>query len=165
MALQAERLLDRFTDIERDIRRAQLRLKQSIPSYLVHSRPLNLLAAPVIYSMIVPIAVLDAWISLYQFLCFPLFGIRNVKRGAYIVIDRHKLTYLNGIEKLNCVYCGYANGVFAYAREITGRTEAYWCPIKHGRRPRDAHRHYRRFADYGDARGYKQRLSRLRRSP
>lgn len=71
----------------------------SIPSYLVHSRPLNLLAAPAIYSMIVPIAVLDAWISLYQFLCFPLFGIRKVKRGAYIVVDRHKLTYLNGMEK------------------------------------------------------------------
>ena len=164
MALQAERLLDRFTELERDVRRVHLRLKQSIPSYLVHSRPFNLLAVPVIYSMIVPIVVLDVWISLYQFLCFPLFGINKAKRSDYIVIDRHKLAYLNGIEKLNCVYCGYANGVFAYAREITGRTEAYWCPIKHSGTVRDAHRHYRRFANYGDARGYKQRLTRIRRS-
>jgi hypothetical protein len=168
MTLQAARLLDKVNnlehDIERDFRRAQKRLRQSIPSYLVQSRPLNVLAAPVIYSMIVPIALLDAWLSLYQLLCFPLFGLRKVKRSAYIVIDRHKLAYLNAIEKLNCVFCGYANGVFAYAREIAGRTETYWCPIKHRTHVRDAHRHYRHFAEYGDAAGYKQRLPHLRRS-
>jgi hypothetical protein len=168
MPLQAEQLLDRLDDIERqverEIRRAQKRLKQSIPSYLLESRLLNLLAAPVVYSMILPIALLDAWISLYQWLCFPLFGIRVVKRGHYIVIDRHKLAYLNGIEKLNCVYCGYANGVFAYVREVTGRTETYWCPIRHGRRTRDAHPHYQDFAAYGDAPGYKRRLPALRRT-
>lgn len=167
MALQAERVLDRVDDLKRavehDIRRAHKRLKQSIPSYLLESRPLNLLAAPIIYSMIVPISLLDAWITIYQWLCFPLFGIRKVLRRDYIVIDRHKLAYLNGIEKLNCVYCGYANGVFAYVREITGRTEAYWCPIKHGRATRDAHEHYQGFAAYGDAAGYKRRLPALRR--
>jgi hypothetical protein len=168
MAPQAERLLDKFEDleraVERDLRRAQKRLKQSIPSYLRESRPLNLLAAPVVYSMILPIALLDAWVSLYQWLCFPLFGIATVKRGDYIVIDRHKLAYLNGIEQLNCVYCGYANGVFGYVREITGRTETYWCPIKHARRTRDAHAHYQDFAPYGDAPAYKRRLPALRRS-
>src|SRR5688572_33288312 len=84
MAPQAERLLDRFEEmeraVERDLRRAHKRLKQSIPSYLFESRPLNLLAAPIIYSMIVPIALLDVWISLYQWICFPLFGIRTVQR-------------------------------------------------------------------------------------
>jgi hypothetical protein len=168
MLPQAERVLDTLEDLERamrrDLRRAQKRLRQSIPSYLLESRPLNLLAAPVIYSLILPIALLDAWISLYQFLCFPLFGIHKVTRGEYIVIDRHKLGYLNGIEKLNCVYCGYANGVFAYAREITGRTETYWCPIKHDRRRRDAHRRYRRFAEYGDGPANKRRLPAFRRS-
>ncbi len=168
MALQAERLLDKFGDIEcaveRDFRRAQRRLKKSIPSYLLESRPLNVLAAPIIYSMIVPIALLDLWMSFYQWICFPLFGIRRVQRRDYIVVDRHKLTYLNGIEKLNCIYCGYANGVFAYTREITGRTETYWCPIKHGKRTRDAHPYYEDFAAYGDAPGYKRRLRTLRRS-
>ncbi|HKY19873.1 MAG TPA: hypothetical protein VJM31_01525 [Vicinamibacterales bacterium] len=168
MALQVGRLLDKFDDIERtierDLRRAQRHLKQSIPSYLLESRPLNVLAAPIIYSMIVPIALLDIWMSLYQWICFPLFGIPRVHRRDYIVVDRHKLTYLNGIEKLNCIYCGYANGVFAYAREVTGRTETYWCPIKHAKRTRDAHRYYDDFAAYGDAPGYKQRLRVLRRS-
>lgn len=168
MARRAEMLVDKFEDIqravERDLHRAQKRLRQSIPSYLLESRPLNLLAAPIIYSMIVPIALLDAWISVYQWMCFPLFGIRRVRRRNYIVIDRHKLAYLNGIEKLNCVYCGYANGVFAYTREITGRTETYWCPIKHGKRTRDAHLYYEDFAAYGDATDYKRRLPLLRRS-
>src|SRR4026209_1604866 len=98
-------------DLQGDLRRAQRRLRQSIPSYIRERRPLNLLAVPVIYSMIVPIVVLDAWITVYQRICFPLFGIARVTRGEFIVIDRHKLPYLNGIEKLNCVYCGYANGV------------------------------------------------------
>ena len=168
MAPRAERLLDRFEDMERafqrDVHRAQRRVKQSLASYVLQSRPLNLLAAPVVYSMIVPIVLLDAWVTLYQWLCFPLYGIRKVARRDYIVVDRHKLAYLNGIEKLNCVYCGYANGVFAYAREITGSTEAYWCPIKHSKRARDPHAYYEDFAAYGDAHGYKHRLPVLRRS-
>ena len=168
MASEAQRLLDRLDDfehaVERDIRRAHKRLRQNIPSYLLESRPLNLLATPIIYSMIVPMVLLDAWVTAYQWLCFPLFGIRKVVRRQYIVIDRHKLAYLNWIEKLNCVYCGYANGVFAYVREITGRTEAYWCPIKHGRDTRDAHAQYRQFERYGDAAGYKRRLPALRRA-
>ena len=28
-------------------------------------------------------------------------------------------------KKLNCVYCGYANGVIGHAREIAARTEQY----------------------------------------
>ena len=166
MVPRAERLLDRFEDMERaferDVRRAQRRLRQSIPSYVLQSRPLNLLAAPVVYSMIVPIALLDAWVTVYQWICFPLFGIRKVARRDYIVVDRQKLRYLNGIEKLNCVYCGYANGVFAYVREIAGRTEQYWCPIRHAKRVRAPHLHYREFVDYGDAQAYLRELPVLR---
>jgi hypothetical protein len=84
-----------------------------------------------------------------------------VPRATYIVIDRH-LAYLNGIEKLNCVYCGYANGVFAYVREIAGRTEQYWCPIRHAKRVRTPHGHYHRFVDSGDAEGYHRQLPALR---
>jgi hypothetical protein len=168
MAPQRTAFVDRLEDlerqVERDLRRAQRRLKQSIPSYILESRPLNLLSAPIIYSVIIPIAILDAWVTIFQWVCFPLFGISRVRRRAYIVIDRHKLPYLNAIEKFNCVYCGYANGVFAYVREITARTEQYWCPIQHRRRPRNAHAHYDRFLRYGDAEGYRGRLPELRRA-
>ena len=147
---------------EQDVRAAHRRLKQSIPVYLRESNPLHLLVVPVIYSLIVPIAILDMWISLYQVMCFPIFGITRVRRNAYIVFDRQHLAYLNLIEKVNCLYCGYANGVLAYVREIAGRTEQYWCPIRHAKRVRAPHPHYREFVDYADAAGYQQRLPLLR---
>ncbi len=147
---------------EREVRLAHRRLKQSVPRFLRESSIPNLLTAPVIYSLVVPIALLDAWMSLYQTICFRIYGIARVRRSKYIVIDRQHLAYLNAIEKLNCMYCGYANGVFAYVREIAGRTEQYWCPIRHARRVRAPHEHYREFVDYGDAEGYRRRLIPLR---
>jgi len=147
---------------EREVRLAHQRFKQSIPRFLRESSVPSLLTAPLIYSLIVPIALLDAWISLYQAVCFRAYGIARVRRSAFVVIDRHHLAYLNSIEKLNCMYCGYANGVFAYVREIAGRTEQYWCPIRHASRVHGPHRHYRQFVDYGDAEGYRRRLMPLR---
>ena len=147
---------------EEHVRRAHLRLQQSVPLFIRQSRPVNLLTAPLLYSMIVPIALLDLWVSVYQAICFRTYGIERVRRSAYVVIDRHHLGYLNGIEKLNCVYCGYATGVFSYVREIAGRTEQYWCPIRHAKRVRAPHAQYRHFVDYGDAEGYRRRLIPLR---
>ena len=147
---------------ERDVRLAHKLLKQSIPRFIRESSPRNLVTAPVIYSMVIPIALLDLWISVYQAVCFPIYGITRVRRSTYIAIDRHHLGYLNAIEKLNCDYCGYANGVFAYVREIAGRTEQYWCPIRHATRIGAPHLHYRDFADYGDAKGYIRLLPVLR---
>lgn len=147
---------------DRDVRRAHQRLRQSIPAFVRESDPVHVLIAPVIYSLIVPIALLDLWISAYQWICFRAYGISRVRRANYIVIDRQHLAYLNGIEKLNCMYCGYANGVLAYVREVAGRTEQYWCPIRHARRIRAAHAHYREFVEFGDAEGYARRLPVLR---
>jgi hypothetical protein len=147
---------------ERDVRLVHQRLKQSVPRFIRDSSLLNLMTAPVIYSMIVPIAIIDVSFSIYQGTCFPIYGISRVRRSTYVVIDRQHLAYLNIIEKVNCVYCGYANGVFAYVREIAGRTEQYWCPIRHATRVRAPHTQYRRFVDYGDAKGYHRRLPLLR---
>lgn len=147
---------------EHEAHLAHQRLKQGIARFLRESSIPNLLTAPLIYSMIIPIAALDAWISLYQAVCFRVYGIARVHRSRYVVIDRQHLAYLNAIEKLNCMYCGYANGVFAYVREVAGRTEQYWCPIRHARRVRAPHRQYRHFVDYGDAAGYRRRLIPLR---
>lgn len=149
---------------EHDVRAAHRRMKQGLLRFLRHSSIPSILTAPLIYSMVLPIALLDLWLSIYQAVCFRVYGISVVKRSAYIVIDRHYLEYLNGIEKINCVYCGYANGVFAYAREIAARTEQYWCPIRHAKRVQSPHAHYRDFVDYGDAEAYQKELPQLRRS-
>lgn len=152
-----------LTDLRREALIRHRALRMSLLTYLGTTNVLTLLVSPVIYSMIVPIALLDLWVTLYQHICFRAYGIPRVKRGDYIAIDRHHLAYLNGIEKLNCVYCGYGNGVFAYAREVAARTEQYWCPIKHARRICDPHQRYLRFLDYGDAEAYRAKLKDIRK--
>jgi hypothetical protein len=147
---------------ERDVRLAHRRVKQSVPAFIRNSSPRNLVTAPVIYSLVVPIALLDLWITIYQLVCFPVYGITRVRRSTFIALDRHHLEYLNVIERLNCDYCGYANGVFAYVREVAARTEQYWCPIRHARRVNGPHLRYREFVEFGDAEGYKRRLPMLR---
>ncbi|NOZ24660.1 MAG: hypothetical protein GXO94_00985 [Nitrospirae bacterium] len=132
-------------------------------AYLFHAAWLNILTAPLIWSGLVVAVILDSFVSTYQFVCFPVYGIPKVKRGDYIVIDRHELKYLNAIEKLNCVYCGYFNGLVAYVQEIAARTEQYWCPIKHARRIGSIHSRYRKFLEYGDAESYRNRVEDVRR--
>lgn len=163
MSIPVVRVVARVRDAEQDLAREARAFRQSIPAFIRESSVAALLTTPVIYSVLPVFLVLDVWVTLYQWICFPVYGIALVPRRRYFVIDRHRLGYLNGIEKLNCVYCGYANGVIAYVREITSRTEQYWCPIKHARPIRAPHARYRRFFDYGDARAYRRDLSRLRR--
>jgi hypothetical protein len=114
----------------------------------------TLVTMPLIYGMALPLFILDLSVSLYQLGCFTAWGIVRVRRGEYVVIDRHRLGYLNLVQKLNCVFCGYGNGVIAYAREITARTEQYWCPIKHALKVKGSHERYAAFQAYGDAEGY-----------
>lgn len=122
----------------------------------------TLLSAPVIYSTILPFALLDLWVSAYQAICFRAWGIRRVRRRDHFAIDRQKLAYLNALEKVNCLFCSYANGVIGYVREIAARTEQYWCPIRHARRTLGLHDRHERFAPYGDAESYRERLPALR---
>lgn len=115
-----------------------------------------------IYSLIVPLLIVDAWVGIYQAICFRVYRIPRVRRADYIVFDRQHLAYLNWIEALNCAFCGYANGLIAYVREISSRTEQYWCPIKHALRVSDPHLRYYEFLEYGDAEGYRARLDEFR---
>ena len=146
----------------REVRKLHRAQRVNVFVYLYRARLAHVLTAPIVYSVIVPIVMMDVAVSFYQAICFRVYGIPRVKRSDYIVIDRHKLSYLNIIEKLNCVYCGYGNGVIEYAREITARTEQYWCPIKHARLPGSMHERVNDFLDYGDAEAYRQKLAQIR---
>ncbi|MGP0054248.1 MAG: hypothetical protein ACLQUM_11975 [Steroidobacteraceae bacterium] len=137
-------------------------LKARLWSYIFGSRPAMILTAPVIYSLIIPLMLLDLFAALYQAACFPVYGIPRVQRRDYLAFDRGQLVYLNAIERINCEYCAYANGLIAYVREIASRTEEYWCPIKHARRVLGVHARYGGFLDYGDGDAYRHELERLR---
>ena len=129
------------------LRTTHRRLRQSIPSYIRHGNLLSLLTAPLIYSLLLPFLLLDLWVTLYQSLCFPIYGMTRVPRRRYFAIDRHRLAYLHGIEKVHCSYCSYANGLIAYLREVAARTEQYWCPIRHARATPIPHSRYHLFFD------------------
>ncbi|MDQ1343866.1 MAG: hypothetical protein QG650_586 [Patescibacteria group bacterium] len=137
----------------------QKRAKEGVFHYLLSAEIRHLLSAPFIYAMIVPAIILDLFLTGYQHTAFRLYGIERVRRRDHIVFDRKYLGYLNSIEKFNCLYCSYVNGLFSYATEIGGRTERYWCPIKYARRLEQTHRHYAEFADFGDAEGFRERYA------
>lgn len=145
-----------------EIKKEQRKLKMSLARYVLHSRLLAILTAPFIYAVIIPFVLLDLFVSVYQFVCFPVYGIPKARRRNYIAIDRNKLRYLNAIEGFNCLYCSYGNGVLAYAVEIAGRTEQHWCPIKHARRVQNAHDRYAHFLPYGDAQAYRREIDTIR---
>ena len=144
------------------VRRRHRQLRMHALRYLVQSRPLTLLTAPLIYLLIVPFALLDLMVGVYQLVCFPVYGIPRVRRSEYLVLDRQHLAYLNVIEKLNCLYCAYANGLLAYVVEIAARTEQHWCPIRHARRIPAPHSRYPHFLEYGDAEGYRAHVEEVR---
>ena len=148
----------------REMQLLHRRYRVSSLRYLLDADLLSVLTAPLTYSMIVPLALMDAGLTLYQHICFRAYGMPRVSRRDYLVNDRHKLGYLNTIEKVNCTYCGYANGMVAYAREIVARTEQFWCPIRHARRVHYAHPRYPAFFSYGDAASYQQGLAGKRRA-
>lgn len=129
------------------------------PKYVRH-----ILSAPFIYSVLVPAFILDAWMEVYHRVAFALYGIPYVERSRYIRVDRGKLAYLVWYDKLNCMYCGYVNGLFAYVSEIAARTETYWCGIKHEPdRDFNVLSHQRDFIAYGDESAYEGLLRKNRR--
>ena len=158
--LAADRLRHRVRD--RADGQDDRRHRAPLLPYLLGGDVLTVVTAPVIYSLIVPFVILDLWVSLYQSLCFRAWGVARVRRRAFFAIDRHKLGYLNGLEKVNCVYCSYVNGVVAYVREIAARTEQYWCPIRERTRVRGRSGRYASFARYGDGAAYREMLPAFR---
>lgn len=150
-------------EFEKNIREAHKQLKTSWIYWLITISPKHLLTGPFIYGLIIPLLIFDIGVSIYQSVCFRLYGISLVKRSEHIIFDHQHLEYLNIFEKINCLYCSYASGVISFGREIASRTEQYWCPIKHAHRLVDVHHRYANFLDYGNAENYKENMAEARK--
>ena len=121
--------------------------------YLKHpNRVIILLFIPLLWTLIIPLVITDIWIEIYHRILFPLYKLPYVKRGDYIqIMDRAKLPYLNIIQKIYCMYCGYANGVVRYRVQIAWETEHYRCGIQHQEKKTFVtEEHQKDFAKYGD---------------
>ncbi len=130
--------------------------------YLSSFPVIVILTIPFIWAMMIPAFIADISVTIYQYICFPIYKIPKVKRKDFIIMDRHNLFYLDKVERINCWYCEYFNGVIAYAREIGARTEQFWCPIKHSKLPKEKHSRYDKFFDYGDYLKYRKELEKRR---
>lgn len=124
----------------------------------------HIISIPFIWMMIFPLVLFDIFLEIYHRICFRLYGIPIVNRKFYIRIDRQKLSYLKWYDKINCAYCGYANGLMAYGVKIAGDTEKYWCGIKHV--PGNGFKepaHHKDFLKYGDEKAYKNKYYKLKK--
>ena len=149
---------------QREIKLEHKKLMISAYRYVRGARPLAILTMPVIWACLIPAILMDITITIYQAVCFPVYGIPKVRRSDYVVIDRHNLSYLNFFEKINCMYCSYFNGLMGYAHEMAARTEQHWCPIKHARKAGNIHSRYKYFIDFGDAKQYHEEIEKIRRN-
>lgn len=146
---------------ENVIEEGRSRIVSSI-RYLSSFPVLAIFTIPFIWSMMIPALLVDIFVSIFQIACFPIYKIPKVKRKDYVVIDRYNLFYLDRVEKINCLYCEYFNGVIGYTREIAARTEQFWCPIKHSKPQIDMHSRYEKFFDFGDFDTYRKELKKRR---
>ncbi|MFC1768834.1 hypothetical protein ACFLZX_03650 [Nanoarchaeota archaeon] len=113
------------------------------------------LSAPIVYLQIIPLIILDVFIEIYHRTCFRLYRIPLIRRSKYIRVDRHRLKYLSPFEKINCAYCGYANGLLQYSAKIAGETEKYWCGIKHDKNEDFVEpSHHKDFLEYDDEKNF-----------
>ena len=149
-------------EFDKSIKQTHRKFKRNFFRWLVTDRPQNLITGPIIYSMIIPLLVTDFFVTFYQITCFPIYGIKKVRRADYIIFDRQNLQYLNFIEKFHCTYCAYGSGMIAYISEIVARTEQYFCPIKHARKILGTHARYAQFLDFGAAENYRAKLEQHR---
>ena len=139
--------------------------------YLKHknNKPLlHILSLPFLWLPLPCLLVCDLVCTLYELICFPIYGIEWVKRSEYIlVMDRNKLNYLQGVQKLGCMYCGYANGILRYMKEVSGRTEKYWCGLMHEGVPgfkKQEDQAKQDFAKFGDKKDFEGKYGKIEKS-
>lgn len=153
---------DGYVKFEKEVLTKQKENMKNLLSWLREVPLLHFLGAPVIYGMLVPVVLFDIILFVYQQTVFRIFKFKFIKRSDYILFDHHYLGYLNAFEKLNCLYCSYVNGLMLYASALAGRTEFYFCPIKHAKKVAYEHNLYEKFFAYGDEENYQEKLKKLR---
>ena len=151
-----------YVQFEKNVLDKQKENMKNLLAYFRDIPLLHLLSSPIIYAMVIPAIFFDIVLFLYQQIIFRIYKFKFVKRSDYILFDRQYLGYLNPIEKLNCMYCSYFNGLMHYAAAIASRTELYFCPIKHAKKVMYEHEYYQVFLTYGDEEAFQTKLKALR---
>ncbi len=78
---------------------------------------------------------MDFFLWQFQNIYFRTYDIPILDRKKYIIMDRYNLKKLTFPQKINCLYCEYANGIVWYAKAVVNQMELYSCAIKHSVQP------------------------------
>ena len=65
---------DKRIVFEQAVKASHQRVKLGLFRWFAIVRPQNFLTAPIIYGMIVPLALFDLCVTFYQLTCFPIYG-------------------------------------------------------------------------------------------
>jgi len=106
-----------------------------------------LFAVAIMYGMIIPIIIMDLSTRVYQLVYFNAANIPLIPSSDYISFDRWDLTKLSLIQKINCQYCSYANGIAAWTKAVVNQTELYSCAIKNHHQ-KNGQEHHKDFISY-----------------
>src|ERR1700709_2787664 len=79
------RIENRKVIFEQEVKRIHHAIKTRSSRYFIDANPLIVLTAPVIYSLLIPIVLVDIWVMAYQAICFPASRIQKVRRRDYLV--------------------------------------------------------------------------------
>ena len=157
-----QRFVANIDELKRTAQDAQQRIESKASKLFTVMFWRHLASLPFVYVMIVPLIFMDLMLTIYQQVCFRLYGVPRARRADHFIIDRQFLDNLNLVDKFNCIFCGYGNGVFSYGREIISKTEQYWCPIKHAQKTLAASARYNEFLEYGDTEEYHEKVAKYR---
>ena len=86
---------------EQGMKALQRHQRTGLWKYISAAHVGHLFTMPIVYSVVIPLVMLDLMVTFYQHVCFRIYGIPLVVRRKYVIIDRHHLAYLNIIEKIN----------------------------------------------------------------
>ena len=83
-----ETLQDKQRQLAEEVQRQQRRYKIGLFRFLLRSRLLVMLSAPVIYLGWIPFLLMDLFVTVYESICFPIYRIPKVRRRDYLVFAR-----------------------------------------------------------------------------
>lgn len=151
-----------YVKFEKEVLQKQKENMKNLSKWFADIPLSHLLSSPLVYAMVIPAVFLDMMLFVYVRVVAKAFKFKFPKRADFIVFDRQYLGYLNIIEKLNCMYCSYFNGLMAYALAVANRTELYFCPIKHAKKITYEQKYYAKYLCYGDEENYQDKLKKIR---
>lgn len=154
--------MEKIIAISRELKR----YKEQIALQKLHEKQLTnikyLLSTPFIYGMIVPMLFFHILIEIYHRVCFYLYDMEYIDYRNHFRFDRHRIGGISPLQKFNCIYCEYGNGLASFTKEVIGKTEAFWCPIKHEDSPESPHAYYQQFMEYGNGRNFEEKRETVR---